>query len=99
MADALDLEPVTLRVNHAPPGEVVDRRSPEHGLFTARVHGDVAANTGRIDRGRIDGKDKACALGGLGDATCHDARFGVDRGDRARVSVLHQPRECPVFDG
>jgi len=30
--------------DHAPAGQVVQRRAPQHGLFAARVHGNVAAN-------------------------------------------------------
>jgi hypothetical protein len=31
-------------IDHPPPGQIVERRSPEHGFLAAGVHGDVAAD-------------------------------------------------------
>ena len=99
VADALDLKPVTLRIDHAPPGEVVDCGAPEHGFFAARVHGDVAADAGSINGGGVDGEDKARALGGLGHPARDDARLGVHRGYGLGVSALGHAGQSHVFDG
>ena len=48
MANASHLEPVALRVDHAPPGKVIERRPPEHGLFATSIHGNVSANARRF---------------------------------------------------
>jgi hypothetical protein len=74
-----DFEPVRLRVDHAPPDQVVDRGAPQHCLLAASVHRDVAADARRIGGRRIHGKDELGPLGRIGDATRDDARFTEDR--------------------
>jgi hypothetical protein len=44
--DAVDLQPVAVRIDHLPPGQVVERRAPQHGLLATGIHGDVAADAG-----------------------------------------------------
>nr|GEU28526.1 hypothetical protein [Tanacetum cinerariifolium] len=58
-----DVEPVAVRVHHAPRGQVVERRAPQHGLLAACVHGDIAADARRVRRGGIDRKHEARFLG------------------------------------
>ncbi len=61
VVEAADLQPVAVAVDHAPPGQIVDRRAPQHGLLAAGVHGDVAADAGGIGRGRIDREHQSAA--------------------------------------
>src|SRR5690606_19957669 len=68
VADTGHFQPVAFRVAHAPPGEVVERGAPQHGLLAAGVHGHVAARTGGIGRGGVDGEDIAGGFGRFGDA-------------------------------
>ena len=82
VADAGDLEPLAVWVHHAPGGEVVNRRTPEHGLLAARVHGNVAAHAGGIGRGGVDCKDQACSIGGIRDAAGHHASTRKNGGHR-----------------
>src|SRR5690606_6075046 len=77
-----DLQPVPLGIDHAPPGQVVERRAPQHGLLAAGVHRDVAAHTGCVGRGRVHGEYLSGGLGRLGDPTCYHARARQDRADR-----------------
>ena len=51
-----DFKPVTVRIHHAPAGEIVERSTPQHSFLAASVHGDIAANAGGVCRGWIDGK-------------------------------------------
>ena len=44
------------RVDHAPPGEVIEGGAPEHSLLASGIHGDVAANAGGLERGGINRK-------------------------------------------
>ncbi len=76
---ARHFEPVALGVDHSPPGEVVERGAPQHGLLAAGVHRDVAADARRVERGRIDREHEPGALGGVGDAAGDDAGLGADR--------------------
>ena len=99
VADALDLEPVALRVDHAPPGEVVDRGAPEHGFLAARVHGDVAADAAGVHGGGIDREHEAGPFGGLGHALGHDARLREDGGHGATgESVARAAWQCDMLD-
>ena len=70
MVQSSHLEPAAIRVNHPPPVEVVERGSPEHGLFTARIHRDVAANAGSLSRGGVDRKDETGGVGRISDPLC-----------------------------
>ena len=70
---ARDLEPVALAIDHAPPGEIVDRGAPEDGLLAAGVHRDITADTGGVRRGWVDGEHVAREFGRVGDAFRHDA--------------------------
>jgi len=83
VVDARHLEPVAVRPDHAPPGQVVERRAPEHGLLAACVHGDVAAHAGCVGRGGIDRKHETGAMRSLLDAARDDAGFGVQRRHRS----------------
>src|SRR5688500_14814291 len=61
--EALDLEPLALRRDHAPPGQVVDRGSPQHRLLAPGIHRYIAADAGSVGRGRIDGEYQPGVLG------------------------------------
>ena len=82
VGQARDFEPVAVRIDHAPPGQIVQRGAPQHGLLAARVHGDVAAHAGRLGRGRIHREHEAGGLGGLGHALGHHAGAGVNHRHR-----------------
>lgn len=81
VVQARDFEPVAVRIDHAPPGQVVQRGAPQHGLLAARVHGDVAADARGVDRGRVHREDETGALGGLRHAARHHAGGRIDGGD------------------
>ena len=76
--EARDFEPVAVRVNHAPPGEVIQRGAPQHRLLAARVHGDVAADARRVDRGRVHGEDEAGLFRRIGHAARDHAGARID---------------------
>jgi hypothetical protein len=59
VVEAFDLQPVAVRRDHLPPGQVVERGAPQHGLLAAGVHGDVAADARGAGRGRVDGEHAA----------------------------------------
>ena len=84
VADARDFEPVAVRVDHAPPREVVERGAPQHGLLAARIHRDVAADDRCVGRRRIDGEHEARGMRSFLDAPRDDAGFGEQRGHRLR---------------
>ena len=65
----LYLQPPAVWRYHSPTGEIVERGAPQHGLFTAGVHGDIAANGAGILRGRINCKHQICRSGGFGYTT------------------------------
>ena len=71
-------------VDHAPGGEVVQRRAPQHGLLAAGVHGDVAADAGGVGRGRIDREHQPAGLRRLHHAPGHHAGAAADGRDRLR---------------
>ncbi|MNS67833.1 hypothetical protein D3C72_1010950 [compost metagenome] len=75
-----DFQPVAVRIHHAPPGQVVQRGAPQHGLLAARVHGDVAAHARCFGRRRVHREYKARGLGRFGHALGHHAGAGVDDG-------------------
>ena len=45
--EARHLEPVAFRIDHAPPGEIVDGRAPQHRFLAAGIHRNVAADAAR----------------------------------------------------
>ena len=71
--DAHHFEQISLRRHHSPGGEVVQRRSPQHGLLAAGIHGDIAADGASILRGGIHGKGEPMLCRQLGDASRDDA--------------------------
>ena len=101
VTDAGDLEPVALRIDHAPPGEIVERRAPEHRLLAAGIHGDVAADAGGLKRGGIDRKDQPGGIGGFGHALGDHPGLGEDRGHRAidfgQLLLRHGPDADELF--
>ena len=101
VAHARDFEPVALRVDHPPPGEVVDRRAPQHRFLAAGIHGDVAADAGGVGRGRVDRKCESGAARRLLDAARDDAglrEHGRHRPRDARqVHGLHGPDEFQLL--
>jgi hypothetical protein len=68
--EAFDVEPVAVGRHHAPRGQVVQRRAPQHGLLAAGVHRDVAADAGGVGRGRVAGEDQAGLFRRFHDAPC-----------------------------
>jgi hypothetical protein len=85
VADAFDFQPAAVGIHHAPRGQVVQRRAPQHGLLAAGIHGDVAADAGGVGRGRVAGEDAAGFLGALHDAARDHAGAGVYR----RIGARH----------
>ncbi len=75
VVQACHLQPLGLGRHHAPGGQVVQCRTPEHGFFAARVHGNVAAYARCFGRGRIDRKNKTRTFGRIGHALGHHAGF------------------------
>ncbi len=99
--DTRDFEPVAVRIDHAPPGEIVDRRTPQHRLLAARVHRDVAADARSVSGSRIDREHEARALCSFGHAARDHACFGENRGDlrgdfRQR-RLLDRPERFQLF--
>ena len=88
VSEARDLEPIAFGIDHAPPGEIVDRSTPQHRFLAARIHRDIAADAGGIRRSRIDREHQACLFRCIRDASCDDACLGVDR--RHLVAVTGQ---------
>ena len=80
VADAFYEHPVAVRVDHFPAGQVVQRGAPEHGFFTASIHGDIAANTGRFGRGGVYGKHQAGCTGRFGHAGGDHTGTALDGG-------------------
>src|SRR5580658_7392542 len=76
VSDTSDLEPVAVRVNHAPPGQIVHRGAPEHRLLAARIHCDVPADAGRICGRGIHREYEAGLLCRGGHATRDDPGLG-----------------------
>ena len=81
VVEARDFQPGSLRRNHAPRCQIIQRSTPQHGFLAARIHGNVAANAGGLGRRGVHRKHKATALGGISHALGHNARLGPDRGD------------------
>ena len=77
--EARDIQPVAIRIHHAPAGEIVERGTPQHGLLAAGIHGDVTADAGGFGRCRIDRKYEACFFSGVGDALGDHTRTRVNR--------------------
>ena len=78
VVDAFDFQPIAARVDHLPPGQVVERRAPEHGLLATGVHRDVAADAGGRGRSRVDREHAAGKARRFGDALGDDAGTGAD---------------------
>ena len=85
VVDARDFQPIALRIDHAPPGEVINRGAPEHGLLAARIHGDIAAHARGIRGCGIDRKHQTRRIGGIGHAACHHTGATENGGHR----ILH----------
>jgi hypothetical protein len=94
VVEARHFQLVTTRVDHLPPRQIVEGRSPEHGFLAAGVHRDVAADARGVSRGRVDGKDAAGCRCGLRDAGGDHAGAGTD--GRAGRSQAGQQQ---FFDG
>ena len=92
VSDPGDLHRTTVGVDHPPGGEVVDGRSPQHGLFAAGIHCDIAADAGGIGRGRIDREHQASGFRCLHHPTGHYTRPATDDVDR-----LGDTRQCNAF--
>ena len=80
MVQTYHLQPLRIWGDHAPAGQVVQRRAPQHRFFAACIHGDIAADAGGFSGGRVDRKHKTGLLSGIGDALGDHASFGGNRG-------------------
>jgi hypothetical protein len=89
---------VTARIDHLPPRQIVERRSPEHGLLAAGVHRDVAADARGFRRSRVDGEDAAGGRRGLRDARRDHAGAGANRRAGAITSGSSISSTAPMFD-
>ena len=74
-------EPFRVGRNHAPRSQIVQRRAPQNGFFTARVHGDVAADARCFRRSRIDRKHITRPFRRVRHALGDDTGFRPNRGD------------------
>ena len=74
------LQPLRVWRDHAPAGQVVQRRAPQHRFFAACIHGDIAANARGFGGSGVDRKHKTSLLSGIGDALGDHASFGGDGG-------------------
>ena len=98
VVEARDFEPDCLGIDHAPPGEIVDRGAPQHRFLAARVHGDVAADAGGVGRGRIDSEHTARRLRRLHHALGHHARaaaYGRRLAALRPAAGFPRPRPAP----
>ncbi len=93
MPDALDHQPVSVRGNHFPRGEVVHRRAPQHRFLATRVHGDVAANTRSVSRGRINREHEPGSFCRLHGPAGNDPCTAIDGGH-----LLIEARQTQVFN-
>ena len=82
VVDTCHFHPGGLGCHHAPGHQVVQRRAPQHGLFAAGVHGDVAADTGSLGRCRVYCEHESGSLSGVGHSLRDHAGFGPDGGNR-----------------
>ena len=57
-----DRHPQTVRRDHLPRSQIVQRGTPQHGLLAARVHGHIAANAAGIRRSRVHREHQICWL-------------------------------------
>ena len=80
-----DLEPVGIGRDHAPRGEIIERRAPQHRLLATRVHGDVAADARGVRRRGIDREHEPSGFRRIHHSFGDHARTGVDR--RRRLSA------------
>ena len=74
------LQPLRVWRDHAPAGQVVQRRAPQHRFFAACIHGDIAANARGFSRCGVYSKYKTSLLSGIGDPLGHHASLGGNRG-------------------
>ena len=93
VAHALDAQPFALRVDHLPVGEVVQRRSPQHGFFAACVHRHITAHARSIGGSRIDGEHQTCLMRGFFHSAGYYACAAMDN----RISAV-QACQLNVFD-
>ena len=80
MVQAFDLHPQAVGRDHAPGHQIVQRRTPDHRLLAAGIHGDIAADGGGVLRGGIDGKGIAVLLGQIGNAAGNHPGAAFDHG-------------------
>src|SRR3569623_1457167 len=76
---ARDFQPVADRIDRAPASQIVECRAPQYFLLAAGVHRDIAADTGRLGRSRIDRKYEAGLFRRIGHALGHHAGTGIHR--------------------
>jgi len=54
VVDPFHFQPVAIRINHLPPGQIVERRAPQNRFFATGIHRDIAADAGGAGRSRVD---------------------------------------------
>ncbi len=94
MLDTCDFQPVAVRIDHAPAGEVVQRGAPQHGLLAARVHRDIAADARRFGRSRINREHEAGFFRRIRHALGYDTGTGMDRRVFAVDARQHRHFDC-----
>ena len=101
VADANHFKPLGIGSHHPPADQIVQGRAPQHGLFAACIHGDVAADARRFGGGRVDRKDQSGGFSGIGHPLGHNARLGMHCGDlhiqAGQAHHLHRPQGFEFF--
>ncbi len=67
------IQPVAVRIDHAPAGQIVERSAPQDRFLAARIHGDIAADARCFGRCRIDCEYKPGLFRCIGYAFGHHA--------------------------
>lgn len=98
MVEAIDFQPVAVRIDHLPPGQVVERGTPQHGFLAAGIHRHVAADAGGFSRSRINGKDTSCECCSFRYTGGDDTGAGTDGGIGVSMAGQHQFLDRPDVD-
>ena len=80
VVQARHFQPLCVGRDHAPAGQVVEGSAPQHGFFTASIHGNVAANATGFSRRGVNRKDPASVLCGISHTLRDHAHFGPNGG-------------------
>ena len=98
---ALDFQPVAIRVDHLPPGQIVQRCAPQHSLLAPGVHRNIAADAGSRGRSRVDRKYPSSQRCRFRNAIRDHASAGANRRVRRVVprqnKILNRPEVDQLF--